>query len=259
MKMNKDKVRFVFKYIILIELIVLVFVLLSALFSGSESKAKMKNSLDPKLNLQNYKLLVAEIEEKRGNLVKLYAKSTSGAHKKRIIQEAKTLITNAVACELPLYWYGTPWNFHGTTELPQQGNIACGYFVSTILRDTGFDVERISLAQQASENIIKSLTDEQYIERFSNTPIEDFVDAVKALGIGIYIVGLDMHTGLLFNNGENVYFIHASYIQPKCVVWEEALQSYILKASKYRIIGYISADDRLIIKWLLNKRIVTCK
>jgi len=89
MKMNKDKVRFVFKYIILIELIVLVFVLLSALFSGSESKAKMKNSLDPKLNLQNYKLLVAEIEEKRGNLVKLYAKSTSGAHKSGLYRKQK--------------------------------------------------------------------------------------------------------------------------------------------------------------------------
>jgi hypothetical protein len=258
-KINKHKVRCVCKYIILIEFIVLTFFLLSALFSGSDSSSRVKNSLDPKLNLQNYKLLVAEIEKNRNKLAELYTESTTVDKKKRVIKKARTFIANAMACELSSYWYGTPWNFHGTTEAPQQGNIACGYFVSTILRDAGLSVERVSLAQQASENIIKSLTDEKYIKRFSNTSIENFVNYVKILGIGIYIVGLDIHTGFLFNNGENVYFIHASYFPPKCVVWEEALRSSILKASKYRVIGYISADDSLIKKWLFNSKIHTYK
>src|ERR1700741_5295000 len=48
-------------------------------------------------------------------------------------------------------WYGTPWGFYGTTEEPGQGTIACGYFVTTVLRDAGCSLQRIKLAQYPSE------------------------------------------------------------------------------------------------------------
>ena len=66
-----------------------------------------------------------------------------------MIAEARTVLTRSIYNDLLPAWYGTPWDFNGTSEVPQQGKIACGYFVSTILRDAGWKVERVRLAQQA--------------------------------------------------------------------------------------------------------------
>ena len=38
------------------------------------------------------------------------------------------------------YWYGTPWSFEGHTNQPHQGEIACGYFVSTTLKHMGLNI-----------------------------------------------------------------------------------------------------------------------
>ncbi len=83
-----------------------------------------------------------------------------------------------------------------------------------MLRDAGSRVQRVRLAQQASENIILSLTGEPYIKRFRRVAIGDFVMAVKKWQTGIYIVGLDVHTGFIVNTGGEVYFIHSSYVEP---------------------------------------------
>ena len=53
-------------------------------------------------------------------------------------------------------WLGTPWDFNGTAKGPGAGKIACGYFVATVLKDAGFQVDRYQLAQQPSENILRS-------------------------------------------------------------------------------------------------------
>ncbi len=126
-----------------------------------------------------------------------------------------------------------------------------------MLRDAGWKVQRARLAQQASENIILSLTAERYIKRFRRASIGDFVNAVKEWGPGIYVVGLDIHTGFIVNNSDEVYFIHSSYVEPFAVVKEKALDSKILQASQYRVLGKITADDELVEKWLLQKAIVT--
>jgi hypothetical protein len=54
-------------------------------------------------------------------------------------------------------WAGTTWSFEGHTSVPQQGEIACGYFVSTTLRDVGINLNRYTLAQQLPINEAKSL------------------------------------------------------------------------------------------------------
>ena len=43
------------------------------------------------------------------------------------------------------HWYGTPWDFNGHTSIPNQGEIACGYFVSTTLRDIGLKLNRFKM------------------------------------------------------------------------------------------------------------------
>ena len=147
-------------------------------------------------------------------------------------------------------WIGTKWDFNGTTETPQQGNIACGYFVTTVLRDAGLPIARIKLAQCASEQMIVSLVQPKYVHRFSNFPLADFIKTIKSQGFGLYVVGLDNHTGFIYNNGNEIYFIHSTFLATRNVQKEEAAKSSILSQSKYKVLGKISADEKLLDKWM---------
>lgn len=152
-------------------------------------------------------------------------------------QSKEKIITSIICDSLIPCWYGTPWNFYGTSEIPGKGNIACGYFVTTIIRDAGIPINRIKMAQCASEEMIKSVCQPASIKRFSNKSIGEFVTHIKNSGLGLYLTGLDSHTGFVYNDGREVYFIHSSYVSPKCVVKETALRSSILYYSKYRVVG----------------------
>ncbi len=149
-------------------------------------------------------------------------------------------------------WMGTPWNFYGITETPGQGTIACGYFVTTTLRDAGVDLARIKLAQCASEQMIRTVVQAKYIQRFSNVAMDQFLEAIRQQGYGLYITGLDSHTGFLYNDGATIYFIHANYTGTRCVIKEKADNSVVLTASKYKITGKISADEKVLDSWVKN-------
>lgn len=147
------------------------------------------------------------------------------------------------------YWYGTDWNFNGTSEKPNEGSIACGYFVTTTLRDLGVDINRVKLAQCASEEMIKKLVSENNIFRFSNKNILEFEQTLKEKGNGIYVVGLDNHTGFLYLSDDGNYFIHSSGARPFKVVKEKLMESTLLMKSKYRVVGKLSSDKQLLSHW----------
>lgn len=134
-------------------------------------------------------------------------------------------------------WYGTSWDYNGCTTLPGKGSIACGYFVTTVLQDAGIKLNRIKLAQSPSSIIIHRLCNN--IKMFCNQPVDNLINAVKQNGQVLYIVGLDFHTGFIYCDGKEVYFIHASYYGPKCVIKEKALSSAVLIHSKYRQLGRV--------------------
>lgn len=253
--------------------VTLLFAVASLFLSAACSSRTSKPEQKPKLPAAEYRIddspnsttndarhydrVLGNLEADRVALSQNYQQTTSEAERARILAHARALLIRSIYTEIFPAWYGTGWDFNGTTEVPQQGKIACGYFVSTVLRDAGWKVQRTRLAQQASENIILSLTTEPYVKRFRRTPIEDFVKSVKEWGPGIYVVGLDIHTGFIVNNGAEVYFVHSSYIDPLMVVKETALDSKILQTSGYRVLGKITADDKLIERWLLKEEIVT--
>jgi hypothetical protein len=158
--------------------------------------------------------------------------------KKDSITEAA--LTSYIVDSLFSCWYGTTWDFYGTTQQPGKGSIACGYFVTTVLRDVGIPLNRVKLAQCASEEMIKALTFKISITRFSNQPLNVFVEKLKKKEKGLYIIGLDFHTGFIIHNGEELYFIHASYAVPKIVRKERVVESGILAASKYKVIGKVN-------------------
>ncbi len=146
------------------------------------------------------------------------------------------------------YWIGTPWDYNGVTQVPNEGYIACGYFVTTVLRDAGVHINRVKQAQCASEQMINSLTSIK--ENYSGLPYNDFIKKVKSKGTGLSIIGLDNHTGFLYFDGSELYFIHSSYAGEGKVAKEIAGKNTILQNSNYKVVGFISKDENFLKKWM---------
>ena len=149
------------------------------------------------------------------------------------IEANKTLLFNYCVDSIFPAWMGTEWDFNGTTQIPRGGKIACGYFVTTIIRDLGFKIERVKLAQQVSSAIIKQYCTD--IKHFSD--IEKMIFALSSDADNLFIVGLDYHTGFLVCEDGILYFVHASYGNPRCVVKELAKESVVLASSKTFMTG----------------------
>ncbi|MCD8529123.1 MAG: hypothetical protein LRY27_04010 [Chitinophagales bacterium] len=113
------------------------------------------------VNEENYLKAINHIETKRKQLNE---------------DEALSNIQYFVADSLATFWYGTPWDFNGISTIPNQGKIACGYFVYTLLEDAGFKLQRIKLSQAASETSIKALIPESSIQRFSNVSKDTVIE-----------------------------------------------------------------------------------
>ena len=153
---------------------------------------------------------------------------------------SENIFTQAVVEKLIAHWYGTTWDFNGITEEPRKGQIACGYFVTTILRDAGFAIQRIKLAQSPASVIIEKVADKSSIHHFSLKSVNYVDSVVKSMGPGLYVVGLDFHVGFLCCDSANVYFIHSNYIRREGVVKELIRQSAAFGNSKYRVVGKIT-------------------
>lgn len=187
--------------------------------------------------LENYPKTLDTIQTIRKNI------------KNKSTDEKGKEFTNLMVNKIFPYWYGTPWNFNGTTQKPNEGKIACGYFVTTTIEDMGFPINRIKLAQCASEEMIKSLVSKENITRFSGISMEDFEKKIIKKGNGLYIIGLDNHTGFVLVSNEGNYFIHSNGYFPQEVMKEKLSDSKIIAKSKYRVVGKISADKKFLNNW----------
>ncbi|HEY1086629.1 MAG TPA: hypothetical protein VGE37_03005, partial [Archangium sp.] len=53
------------------------------------------------------------------------------------VHARSTLLSYLEASAFPA-WAGTVWDFNGTSTVPGEGKIACGYDVTTVLEQAGF-------------------------------------------------------------------------------------------------------------------------
>jgi hypothetical protein len=143
------------------------------------------------------------------------------------------------------YWIGTHWNFNGISETPGDGSIACGYFVTTMIRDMHYPINRVKLAQCASEEMIQALVDENNIRRYNLVENALMFEKVRAQGENLYIIGLDNHTGFIYNDGENIYFIHSSGAFPYRVIKTNAETCNTITSSKYKVIGCLTTSAKM--------------
>jgi len=195
-----------------------------------------------------YRAAVAELAAARAMLATAWTAADTAEDRAEVLQRARQTALDGVADELIPAWLGTPWDFHGTSETPGEGHIACGYFVSTILRDAGFGVERVRMAQQASELIILTLVGEDRVWRYRGQSRSAVGDAVEGHGDGLYVVGLDIHTGFLVVRDGAARFCHSSYMEPLQVVCEDPAAAPAFESS-YRVVGKL-LDDPMLTRWL---------
>ncbi|MGV3631190.1 MAG: hypothetical protein ACO1O6_08285 [Bacteroidota bacterium] len=176
-----------------------------------------------------------------------YAAADS-ANQKKVLADAKKQLFTLITGDLIPCWYGTKWDFNGTTETPGQGSIACGYFVTTVLRDAGIRLNRYTYAQMASEAMILRLTSK--VRRFSNADKATVERYIRQTPYGIFIAGLDNHTGFIIKTKDSIHFVHSvAYEDVDGVVSQELDEATIFNLSQYKILGEILHED-MVRHWL---------
>lgn len=149
------------------------------------------------------------------------------------------------------YWYNTTWDFNGYSNVPKQGGIACGYFVSTPLKHVGFNWNRFKLAQQDATTIIRKIAGEQMTFYWNKSPSE-FLKLVEEIDDGLYVIGFDSHVGFLYKHKTEVDIIHSSYYGDVCVMREEASIAHALSHSNSYVLGRLFTKENLK-KWKNSK------
>jgi hypothetical protein len=203
----------------------------------------------------SYSSAVAGLAAKRLELQQDYQEAHGRLARRVVLERARSELSRALVEDMFPPWFGTRWDFNGTSETPGEGFIACGYFVTTLLRDAGFRVQRIRLAQQASEQIVTSLAPPERTWRFRSRSIEEVLEGIRAQGEGLYVVGLDYHVGFLVHRGDAMDFCHSSFLDTAVVACEPAATSAGM-ASTYYVIGDVLTDSMLE-RWLQGRAIPT--
>jgi hypothetical protein len=208
----------------------------------------------PKPDPERYQELISQLEAKRLDLANRYAEARTAREISDVVTEGQRTL-EALLPAMMRCWLGTPWDFNGMSQTPGSGKIACGYFVSTILRDAGFAVERIRLAQQPSQRIIGTFMPNKSMVIRASQNYDTFVDEAKGRGPGIHIVGLDNHVAfLVIPESGGIRFIHSSGAHPYCVVDEDRKNAGSLQRSNYRVIGNLTRNPEVIHGWLTGQK-----
>lgn len=203
--------------------------------------------------LPPYAEVLAGIATTREALGTRYAAAPPSA-RPAIVAAARVTVEQAIVDDLFPEWAGTRWAFSGTTVAPREGAIACGYYVSTILRQAGFDVDRVRLAQQPAERIILTLVPRDAVRRFSDASASEVLSEVRSEGDGLYLLGLDFHVAFLVNRGGHVRMCHSSYVAG-AVLCEDATTSPAM-TSRYRVLGKLLGDE-MMEAWLTGTALPT--
>jgi hypothetical protein len=208
----------------------------------------------PKPDAERYATLVSELERWRGDLRKAYSKARTAEEKAAVEKDARVIL-ELVMPEMMRCWLGTPYDFNGTAEKPGGGKVACGYFVSTVIRDAGFRVDRYKLAQQPSENILRTFLKSDGCLLKVGQDFESYAEWVEGMEPGVYLMGLDSHVGFIVNGAEGTRFYHSSGWQKRGVVNEAGNKAGALRHSNWRMIGGLTADPEVIRTWLGGEKV----
>lgn len=201
-----------------------------------------------------YATLTADLERWRTDLAARHAKAKSNSERMSVEADARIILENALPAMMRC-WLGTRWDFNGTAKGPGQGKIACGYFVATVLKDAGFKVDRYQLAQQPSQNILRTFLPKEACDLSVGTDYQTFSAEVGKREPGVYVIGLDTHVAFIVVRDGGFRFIHSSGSKPWCVVDQSPAEAGVLQRSSWRMLGNLTAEPAVIRHWLKTDRI----
>lgn len=152
-------------------------------------------------------------------------------------------------------WSGTQWAFYGTTTTPREGAIACGYFVTTVLEQASFKLERVKLAQQASAYLVSTLARGTKVEWLRP---KDSASALASMRQAfpeakLLVVGFDLHVGFVRLEGARASFCHSSYLEPGVMTCEEPVAAGAFASSLY-VVGD-ALNDAVLDDWVLGREV----
>lgn len=199
---------------------------------------------DIEIHLANYKKLKSSIANQKRAI-----KNRTDLNPSDKLTIAENYMSKILVDSIFPYWLGIEWDFNGYTETPRQGVVACGYFVSTTLRDLGIKLNRYKIAQKGAADIIHALCDTKSIVRLSS--VEQVSDFMKSVNENeILIVGLDFHVGFLFKRDKKTYFAHSNYIEMKGVEIELIEDSQAFSHSEVYVVGNLTKNRAMTENWL---------
>ncbi len=201
--------------------------------------------------LKSYDSLKMDIRRRRIEFAQRYTVAKSDSARTAIVHLSSTFLLETLSDHVFPAWFGTSWAYEGISNVPGEGEIACGYFVSTTLRHADFKLNRYKLAQAYSHRIAEVLGDR--LQRF--TALEKLLSYVSKQPDDLYVVGLDNHVGFIEKRAGNIFFTHSSYWNPAKVIREEAAGSSILYHSQVYILSHILTNEKLIQQWLKGEQI----
>ena len=170
------------------------------------------------------------------------------------LDKIRKAFTNQLVDKIIPHWYGTPWSFGGHTAIPNQGKIACGYFISTTLRDMGLNLNRYTLAQKSPIDEAKMISCGSTIDMVvQDTTEKAFAEIDRLTKEGLYFIGFDEgHVGYLLKREGELLLIHSNYLSPVTVCMEPLKESRVFKRfTKFHLVA-ISHNEILLKRWLSN-------
>ncbi|WP_051229732.1 hypothetical protein [Psychroserpens burtonensis] len=215
----------------------------------------LEPSLDSvKLNINfkpqgNYTSIKNGIETDRA-----YFKRSYQSNPTKAIDSASQYLYSKLLNDIVPHWYGTEWDFNGHTDIPNNGEIACGYFVSTTLKHFGFNLNRYKMAQQAGLIEARMLQPKSQLKIYRNQSFEALKQKVNSVyNNGVYFVGLDNHVGYVIVIDKELYFLHSSYCDDKVII--ELAEIAPCFSSNIYVFAEISTNKNLVKSWIFNERL----
>ncbi|MDG5490427.1 hypothetical protein [Psychroserpens sp. SPM9] len=208
--------------------------------------AKLDINFKPK---GEYSTMTSRILSDRPYFKRLYQTNSAKA-----IDSASQYLYSKLLNTIVPHWYGTEWDFNGHTNIPNQGEIACGYFVSTTLKHLGFNLNRYKMAQQAGLIEAQMLQPKAQLQIFSNLSFESLKAKVNSVYTdGVYFVGLDNHVGYVLVKNKELYFLHSSYYDDKVMI--ELAETSPCFPSNIYVFAEVSTNKHLVKRWIFNERL----
>lgn len=202
---------------------------------------------------ESYGQTKSKIKNLRNEWAAKYAQISDSTAQKRFLDSISVKFTNLLLNDIVPYWYGTVWAFEGHTAQPNDGEIACGYFVSTTLRDMGLKLNRYDLAKKAGAHEAQSIAiDQNNLSIYKNKDYSNQPEFLEKLDEGIYFVGLDNHVGYIYKKGAQTYFLHSNYVDGYVMIEYTQTSSAFLSGLYY--VTKITHNTVLMKSWLLQKQ-----